>query len=177
MNIENLGRQAINIIRDNWGLPSRGFLAGGSIANIIWELVSSNKAVVNDIDVFIFNDYIKYDNDRKDNNFKYKEDELNYFEDYSGLSFCSITKDFYEIKESTRDGIFNNVTYDSNIKDPMLILKSFDLNSTRVGYSIEEDKLYWTEDFEEFLKDGSLKISNLRTPAHTAIRICKKQNT
>lgn len=54
MNIENLARQAINRIKDTWGLPKTGFLAGGSIANIIWELVSGNKAVVNDIDVFHF---------------------------------------------------------------------------------------------------------------------------
>ena len=54
MNIESLGRQAIDRIKSEWGLPKRGFLAGGSIANIVWELVSGNKAVVSDIDIFIF---------------------------------------------------------------------------------------------------------------------------
>ena len=54
MNIEILCRKAIEIIKDNWGIPERGFIAGGSIANIIWELVSGKKAIVNDIDVFLF---------------------------------------------------------------------------------------------------------------------------
>ena len=54
MNIESLGRQAIDRIKSEWGLPLHGFVAGGAIANIVWELVSGNKAVVNDIDIFVF---------------------------------------------------------------------------------------------------------------------------
>ena len=54
MEIELLARKALDIIKTNWGLPDKGFIAGGSIANIMWELVSGNKAAVNDIDVFLF---------------------------------------------------------------------------------------------------------------------------
>ena len=36
MDVENLGRQAIDQIKSKWGLPLQGFVAGGSIANIIW---------------------------------------------------------------------------------------------------------------------------------------------
>ena len=53
MNVETLGRKAIDIIKEKWGLPLHGFVAGGSIANLVWELVSGNKAIVNDIDVFV----------------------------------------------------------------------------------------------------------------------------
>ena len=45
MNVESLGRQAIDRIKKEWGLPLHGFVAGGAIANIVWELVSGNKAV------------------------------------------------------------------------------------------------------------------------------------
>jgi hypothetical protein len=45
----------------------------------------------------------------------------------------------------------------------------------RYRYSIDEDKFYWTKDFEDFLSNGNL-VTNLRTPCHTAIRIVKKQD-
>ena len=174
MNIEILGRQAIDRIKSEWGLPRRGFIAGGSLANIVWELVSGNKAIVNDIDVFLFDKLVEKEDSEKESLFDYREKELNYYEDYTGVCFTAITKDFYTISESTRDGIFNTILYDSNTKDPSLVLKSFDINCTRIGYSIEEDKLYWTIDFEEFIKTGDMRICNIMTPSHTAIRLAKK---
>jgi hypothetical protein len=175
MNIELLGRQAIERIKSEWGLPKRGFLAGGSIANIVWELVSGNKAVVSDIDIFIFDSFEEViDTFNRDRIFNYQEKETRYYEDYSGICFNTYTKEFYSIIEAETDGIFNNIRYKSNSQDPSLIINSFDINSTRIGYSIEKDQLYWTSEFEEFLKTGELKVTNLMTPSHTAIRIVKK---
>jgi hypothetical protein len=175
MNIESLGRQAIERIKSEWGLPKRGFLAGGSIANIVWELVSGNKAVVSDIDIFIFDSLEETINtSNRDTLFNYQEKETKYYEDYTGMCFNTYTKDFYSIIESEKEGMFNNIRYKSNTEDPSLIIKSFDINSTRIGYSIEKDELYWTSEFEEFLKTGELKVTNLMTPSHTAIRIVKK---
>ena len=76
MNVELLGRQAIDIIKSKWGLPKEGFVAGGSIANIIWELVSGNKAIVNDVDIFVF-DSVQANFDRSDKSslFNYQEKE------------------------------------------------------------------------------------------------------
>lgn len=175
MNVELLGRQAIDIIKSKWGLPKAGFVAGGSIANIIWELVSGNKAIVNDVDIFVF-DSVQENFDRSDKSslFNYQEKETKYYEDYTGMCFNTHTKDFYSIVESTKDDIFNIIKYKSNTSDPSLIIKSFDINSTRVGYSIEKDQLYWTSEFEEFLETGELKVCNLMTPSHTAVRIAKK---
>jgi hypothetical protein len=70
--------------------------------------------------------------------------------------------------------MFNTIKYKSNTSDPSLIIKSFDINATRIGYDIDNDKLYWTSEFEDFLKTGELKVSNLMTPSHTAVRIAKK---
>lgn len=175
MNIESLGRQAIDRIKSEWGLPLHGFLAGGSIANIVWELVSNNKAVVNDIDIFIFDGIEKELDTDKNSLFSYQEKETKYYEDnYTGMNFNNYTKDFYSIVESEREDIFNTIRYKSNTSDPSLIIKSFDINATRIGYDIDNDKLYWTSEFEEFLKTGELKISNIMTPSHTAVRIAKK---
>ena len=175
MNIESLGRQAIDRIKSEWGLPIHGFLAGGAIANIVWELVSNNKAVVNDIDIFIFDGIEKELDTDKNSLFSYQEKETKYYEDnYTGMNFNNYTKDFYSIVESEREDIFNTIRYKSNTSDPSLIIKSFDINATRIGYDIDNDKLYWTSEFEEFLKTGELKISNIMTPSHTAVRIAKK---
>jgi hypothetical protein len=172
MDIKDLARKAVDIIKNEWGLPQRGLLAGGSIGNIIWELVSGNKAVVNDIDIFLL---IKRLNLlMKLVYFQYKEEQVKYVEDYIGMATITETKDFYKITEASKDGIFNNILYQANIDDPLLVIKSFDINSTRVGYLIEEDKFYWTEDFENFLKTGSLEVVNLRTPCHSTIRLAKK---
>ena len=175
MNIESLGRQAVDRIRSQWGLPKFGLVAGGSIANIVWELVSGNKAVVNDVDIFVFDSFQdQFDRTDKKSLFNYQEKDTKYFEDYTGMCFNTYTKDFYSIVESTKDDIFNTIKYKSNSNDPSLILKSFDINATRIGYSIEKDELYWTPEFEEFLKTGELKICNLMTPSHTTVRIAKK---
>ena len=174
MNIELLGRQAIDRIKSEWGLPRRGFVAGGALANIIWEIVSGNKAKVNDIDIFVFDKVIDKIDDSTESLFDYQEKDFNYYEDYTGLCFQTINKDFYTIIESDRDGMFNTVSYRSNSNDPSLVLKSFDINCTKVGYLIEEDRFYWTKEFEEFLQTGELKIVNIMTPSHTAIRLAKK---
>lgn len=177
MNIEILGRQALSILKSRAKLPESGFLAGGSLGNVIWELVSGNKAIINDIDVFILNQVIpKNINQDEKPLFEYKEEQTNYFEEYSGMSWFSETKEYYRIIEARNEDIINTVYYEATTTDPLIIINSFDINCTRVGYSIDEDKIYWSKDFEDFLKTGELKISNLRTPAHTAIRIVKKSN-
>jgi hypothetical protein len=176
MDIQQLAQRAIDKIKSQWGLPKRGFIAGGSISNLIWEEVSGTKAIINDIDVFLFDGLLEnYIEDRKEYYFSFKEDEENvWYDDYCGLRFIDRAKNYYSISESTTDGIFNYVSYKSNTHNPEIIIKSFDINCTAVGYSIEEDKFYWTPEFEKFLKTGELKISNLKTPCHTAIRIVKK---
>ena len=176
MNVEQLAKNAIEKIKSNWGLPKKGFIAGGSISNLIWEEVSGTKAIVNDIDVFLFDGLLdSYNEDKKEYFFSFKEDEENiWYDDYAGLRFIDRAKNYYSIVESTTEGIFNYVSYKSNTHNPEIIIKSFDINCTAVGYSIEEDKFYWTPEFEKFLKTGELKISNLKTPCHTAIRIVKK---
>ena len=175
MDIQSLGREAINRIKKEWGLPHSGFVAGGSIANIVWELVSGNKAIVNDVDVFIFDSFAK-DVDLSDKNyFEFKEKDYRYYEDYSGLQCrTTYTKDFYTIIDASKEGMFNFIKYKSNTNNQSIVIKTFDINATKIGYSIEEDKIYYEPEFEEFLKTGELKVCNVITPAHTAIRIAKK---
>lgn len=176
MDIEILGRQAISILKSRFELPANGLLAGGSIANTIWEIVSDNKAVINDLDIFVIDVIKEYS---KDYNtiFEYKEEEGKYRERYGGMDHFIENKNYCKITEASKNenDIINLIKYESDTTDPMIIIKSFDINCTQIGYLIEDDKLYWTKDFEEFLKTGNLKLTNLKTPAHTAIRIAKKK--
>jgi len=177
MNVEQLAINAINKIKTTWGLPQSGFIAGGSIANLIWEEVSGNKAVINDIDVFVFDGLLdKFEVNKNESLYSYSKKEDIWFEDYNGIAFMTKDKDYYSIVESSKKDIFNIIKYKSNTDNPKIVIDSFDINCTAIGYSIDNDEFYWTPDFEKFLETGNLQICNIKTPSHTAIRIVKKQS-
>lgn len=184
MNIEKLCRQSLQFLKDSYpNFPKSGFIAGGSLANVIWERVSGNKAIINDIDVFIFQNKI----DKVDGNYYiegknktklfYHKKEVSHHSDYRGLLYSiEKSKNFYFIESTEQEQIYNFINYSSNNKDPKIILDSFDINCTQVGYSIEEDKFYYTTDFVDFLKTGELKLTTLSSPGHSAIRLVKKKH-
>jgi hypothetical protein len=175
MNVEQLAKRAIDKIKTTWGLPQSGFIAGGSIANLIWEEVSGNKAVINDIDVFLFDGILeKLVQDKSQTLYEHSTKEDIWYEDYNGIAFMTKEKDFYCITESTKDDMFNYIKYQSNSPEPRVVIDSFDINCTAVGYSIDNDEYYWTDEFEKFLETGILRITNVKTPSHTVLRIIKK---
>jgi hypothetical protein len=184
MYIEEISRICLNYLRNTYkGFPDKGFVAGGCLANLIWEFKSGNKAIINDIDIFVYKG--EYHRQFPESPVLWegnKSEKLNYLSsktklilDYHGITSSKIAKDYYKILYSKRDGIFNFIEYEASSNRPDLILESFDINCTQIGYSIEEDKFYWTNDFEEFIQTGSLKLSNILTPAHSAIRLVKKK--
>jgi len=184
MDLNQLAKNSIDYLKINFGtFPDKGFIAGGSLANLIWEQISGNVAKINDIDIFIYKGEYKREHEKSislwDND---KGEKLNYLStkkqliiDYSGITTTRTAKDYYKIISSGRKGIFNLIEYQASSQRPDLVLDSFDINCVKVGYSIEEDKFYWDSDFEEFIKTGELKLSNILTPAHSAIRLIKKK--
>jgi hypothetical protein len=175
--VKELAKRAVQEIKSKWGLPESGLLAGGSIANLVWEYHSGNKAKINDIDIFQFVGLEEKPESgtNKKSLFQWEQKDERWYEDYRGMmNFDSYTKNFYKIVESQTEGNFNHITYRANTEDPKIIIDSFDINATRIGYSIDRDEYYWTPDFEEFLKTGKLKSCNVSTPCHTAVRIAKK---
>lgn len=186
MNIDLLCQKALKHLKDTYSdFPKTGFIAGGSLANLIWEQVSGNTAKVNDIDVFIFDKILdKNPNDTSNwlspgpdgQKLYYHKKEEVYFEDYSGLCATSQSRDFYVIEKTSHEGIYNYVNYSANKSTPQIIIDSFDINCVQVGYSIDEDKFYHTKEFIEFIQTGELKLVNLMSPAHSAIRLVKKKH-
>jgi hypothetical protein len=184
INIQKLAENSLTLIKELCpDFPKSGIIAGGSLANLIWEQVSGNTAIINDVDVFIFNrklditdagDLNTNTNDGK--KMFYRSQEKIYWRDYTGLCEGSKTKSFYVIEGTENIGLVNYINYSSTSEDPYLIVDSFDINCTQIGYDIKNDKFLWTEEFEEFLKTGQIKLTNLGSPAHSAIRILKKRD-
>lgn len=167
--------KALTKLKSLYDLPSTGFLTGGSLANLIWEEVSGNRAEINDIDIFIISEVVSnYDHVCKITSFTNTQHEKVIFEDYKGLNYRYDSKITYLIEKATNRDIFNEIYYSSTTKDPQIIIDSFDINCCQVGFNLSEQKFYWTKDFLEFLQTGKLKITDLSTPAHTAIRLAKK---
>lgn len=176
-NYIQLAKKAIDHIKTVIDLPSEGFICGGSIANLIWEYKSGNKAKINDVDIFVFKGKIDKFIEENDTLFRYTDSEKIYKKnDYGGLEYTNKSNNFYKIENVENGGLLNSINFISNKKDYSFILDSFDLNCVKVGYSIEDDEFIITDDFIDFLNTGEIKITNLKTPAHTAIRMVKKSN-
>lgn len=175
--MEYLGifKKALDKLKSEYDLPNIGFLTGGSLSNLIWEEVSGNKTEINDIDIFIINEVVEnYNHVCPLTSFTNTKHERIIYEDYTGLNYRYDSKITYLIEKATTRGIFNEIFYSSTTKDPQIIIDSFDINCCQVGYDLSNQKFYWTEHFLKFLKTGKLIITDLRTPAHTAIRLAKK---
>lgn len=176
MDILKLAQESLDYLKFEYDLPETGFIAGGSIANLIWEKVSGHSAAINDIDHYLFTKKVEINDQeiRQKQHFTHKESYL--YEDYSGTHFAYRTKSFYVIDKVERDGIMNTIYYESEKPCLDTILRSFDINCCQIGYDIDNKQFLWTSHFEEFLKTGKLQIVNLGSPAHTAIRLVKKKN-
>ena len=184
MNIELMAINALDFIKkNNLDFPKKGIIAGGSLANIVWEQVSGNVAKINDIDVFIFKNKlemsdISYNSTITNNGKKlfYQNQEKYFYEDYNGFCQGTRSKDFYLIENTENKGIYNYINYSSTSDSLELVINSFDINCTQIGYDIEANRFYWTSEFEDFLKTGKLKFTNLGSPQHSSIRIFKKRD-
>lgn len=175
MELLALAQKAVEYIRERWPLPGHGLLAGGSLANTIWALKNGTEPLINDVDVFVYEGHLDMlDTENRETLFRYTEKEVEFYDDYNGYREHPYDKRFYAIKDSKRDGMVNTITYDASDDTAMLILESFDLSCTGVGYDLSTQEFYWTEDFVDFVETGRIRVSNIGTPSHTAIRLAKK---
>jgi hypothetical protein len=177
--------RAIELLDKKYHLPDRGFLAGGSLSNTIWKLTGGEKAVINDIDIFMLNDtedklsdysYRKHHENKSTKELSVVAD--NDITDYSDIMYTDKKKNRYIcFNKEERFDIFNYITLDSNVgkENYDYIFKSFDINSCQVGYDLESKKAYFTPEFKEFLNTRELKIVNIISPSNTTCRLLKKE--
>ena len=174
--IQKLANQAIKHLKENYILPNSGILAGGSLANLIWEYKSGNKAIINDIDVFVYNEKIELEDTYQKGGIYDKRKDLvieNITSPYDDM--VKKGKDsFYQIVSTDQDKMINYITYNSNKETVSNIINGFDFNCTQIGYDLKTNEFLWTKDFEEFINTGKLLCTNLQYPIHSMLRMPKK---
>jgi hypothetical protein len=168
-------------------LPDSGLLAGGSVANFYWSHFTENDIVINDIDIFVLNkktENIEYD---KKKNFEafYKlsgnkkvlseHKRKSEIDEYTDLKTEYKNDNYFKIEDTKRDKLLNYVNYSCHKVDELALIKTFDINCTQIGIDLKTKKLYFTEEFLDFLNNKELKVTALNSPCHTAVRIVKKK--
>lgn len=178
-----IAQKAIQSLEEEFGtLPSEGFLAGGALANRMYQLKWGVELPVNDIDIFHFDSELLNLEVAEQQSYIVEDKKLfhadcgvKYITDFYGNYFIRSTINRgYIVKECYREQIFNLVKVKSSHPDPNLILSSFDLNCTQVGYDLKSKKFYYTPEWNEFLVNKQILVTAAHTPAHTILRIFKK---
>lgn len=115
------------------------------------------------------------------------------YNSYSCELFDPTHKNGYKIVYSHRDPSNENLNYvrvdmmDTRKEGSMSalpfmlgrgthILNGFDINACQIALDTAQQKVVWTDEFEEFINTLELKASFLGTPMHTAVRLLKKKD-
>ena len=172
----NIVEQILQKLSEVDSIPNDGFLAGGAVANTLLNMKYKKAYPINDLDIFI--------ESKEDGSERLVSTPLrtNNLVIENGYYECSIAYDHgsnYRILEVSREGLLNWITISrvndrENVKNYQYILRGFDFNCCQVGIDLNNNKLYYTEEFVEFLNTKQLEVTAVYTPAHTAIRLFKK---
>lgn len=163
-----LGPQIIRDLRSYCDLPTEGIVAGGAVAD--WFLHREPA------DVDVFASATDDDFDVAVNGIPTAQYVLPTVvrDTYTDRLFL-YNKDSYRVVTTSRQGMLNRVACSGDYLSVPALLSGFDLNSTQVGIDLASGMLYWTRDFDFFLKTRQLQVSTMYTPAHTAIRYFNKK--
>ena len=177
MDIKKLCLEAVESLKSKYKLPENGYLTGSSLSNTMFGILNNTNIEYDDVDIFILKEL--------------KDDTLSVFEEntlfvgsdksydivddtYDGLpAIQAFYKNSFSIDRSIREGDLNMIYYTSNTIGPDFI-KTFDLNCTQISYNLSNGDIFYTEEFEEFIKNNEIIVNNLRTPIRTFIRYFKK---
>lgn len=168
--------------------PPEGFIAGGSVSNIIYSLLHGGKPAINDIDIFYFFDNKNGDwiSPKLDEFPVPLETDIKTGGDDYGNKWVQPNGEFSIMRSHSRQGIFNYIqvyvgsnTYQRDlinnpINKPLILLKSFDLNCCQAGLDIQNGKIVYTKKFTEFLRSRQLQVTIPISPIQTTIRLIKK---
>lgn len=168
--------------------PKDYFIAGGSIANTIhhlFNLESSKKPIINDIDLFFFNHVNRsrwYYQTTENGSFIHEE--INQVPNIDGYGRIWLGSNGEEIRmvSSERFGVINKVTIDVNLWQKEFVttdyhiqlLNNFDLNCCMAGLDRVNNKIIFTDKFVEFLSTNKIEVTGIAHPLQTAVRMKKK---
>ena len=167
--------------------PMHYFIAGGSIANTIYYLLNKEKfeePVINDIDMFFFNNVLGYDwGSNNLNSFIHTNLSNVVAIDGYGRTWFGPSGETMRMFGSERFGIVNKVSINvfkqsiQNFNETnyyKTLLTVFDLNCCMAGLDRINNKIIYTEDFLDFLESNMIEVTNVSQPLQTSIRLKNK---
>lgn len=168
--------------------PLHYFLAGGSVANTIYYLLNKekfDKPVINDVDLFFFNNVQGYDwyLDSNPNTFIHTELSSVAGVDSYGRTWVGPSGESMRMFGSERFGVINKISinvYKESIQNfnetnfYKTLLTVFDLNCCMAGLDRVNNKIIYTEDFLYFLETNQIEVTNVSQPLQTTIRLKNK---
>lgn len=170
---------------DNIKYPA--VIAGGAVANFIYNKVNNGQAPINDIDIFIFQkksesevsknldgavvDYV--DEIGSDNTFKIDRTERDGL-----INYIYVHADYLDSIENLTKTLIND--FDINATKAGVMLKAMDdfpsfLNEDKYSFLDKKEELYVNEEFLDFLKSKELRTFKTKTPIKTMMRLLKKK--
>lgn len=150
-------------------LDSPAVIAGGAVANSIYNQKHNHNAPINDIDIFVF-----YQRETP-----ISENQDGAVDDY--VNDISSTENNLKILTTKRQGLFNIINVEVDTLHPIgvlgtQLLERFDINATQALLTVEANPLLITlPAFNDFLETRQLKCVNPNTPVKTMLRMLKKQ--
>lgn len=166
--------------KDGVTLPKRGILTGQAVATVYLNIIgfdkhkekTDTKNIINDVDVFLYVKKAK----RRDGFISKKIERVDYIQDYGRFLGSYEEKKYAVVKTINFKSL--NVTFVKEKKEkqvsPLSLISSFDINSTQIAINLETNELIMTNHFKKFMETGELKIVDINTPSHTAVRFAKK---
>lgn len=150
-------------------LSAPAVIAGGAVANTLYNHKHNHNAPINDIDIFVF-----YKRDVAiDTNTDGAED--NYVNDISS------TENNLKILKTVRQGLFNIIDVEVDTLHSVSVLgtqllNQFDINATQALMTVETNPQVITlKGFDQFLESRQLLCVNPNTPVKTMLRMLKKK--
>jgi len=178
---KNLSKRIIDDLSNHCkAIPSKGFMAGGAVANTVFNIFWGDKEYpINDIDIFFETNRASTPNYEWDTvHTPMRSDSLSVEGDGYNVTKCVYDSSVrYKVLTTKRDGLLNMIEISSigdRTRNYDYILKGFDLNCCQIGINLETGELIYTKEFEELLTTKQLDITSFYTPAHTVMRIFKK---
>jgi len=159
-----------------------GFVAGGSVSNILISMLHGGEPVINDIDVYKQTKE-KVSNDWYPSTF-IDEEGLEIVNDSYGRIFVGEDGSRMKVLGHSRKGILNIISYHyenytklgvpTPTEKNLVILQGFDLNCCKAGLDLEKEEIIYTPEFVDYLKTKQLKVIHPCAPIQTTIRIYRK---
>ena len=191
--VPELGDKILKILSKYNYIPTWGVIAGQAVASAIDELLGTGTPVYNDIDWFVSTDEWnldeignkiglerpEYKNERLGGTVWYQMPQELHFDSYDG-TLSLARRHLYCINRSEQHGLLNKVavqwylppkTPQGQARD---LISGFDINNVQCAVNLENRELTVTPAYREFFRTRELKLSNLFTPVHSALRLLKK---